>query len=132
MPAFGTSSAQRLKGCHPNLQRLFNEVVKHVDCSILCGERDEAEQTELFRTGRSKVEFPHSKHNASPSMAVDAAPYPINWNDKDRFYYFAGVVKGIASQMGIEIRWGGDWDSDNIFNDQTFFDLPHFEIVEQG
>ena len=56
------------------------------------------------------------------------APYPIDWNDKERFYFFAGYVKGIASQMGIELRWGGDWDSDNQLHDQTFMDLPHFEL----
>ena len=32
--------------------------------------------------------------------------------------------------MNIKIRWGGDWDSDNIMKDQTFNDLPHFEIID--
>ncbi len=30
-----------------------------------------------------------------------------------RFYFFAGIVKGIAWELGIGVRWGGDWDSDN-------------------
>ncbi len=62
-------------------------------------------------------------------MAVDIAPYPIDWKDHKRFYYLAGIVKGVASQMGIKVRWGGDWDSDNDLNDQSFMDLGHFEIV---
>ena len=61
-------------------------------------------------------------------MALDVCPYPIDWNDKDRFYNFAGLVKGIAISMDIKIRWGGDWDGDNDLKDQTFFDLPHFEL----
>jgi peptidoglycan L-alanyl-D-glutamate endopeptidase CwlK len=36
---------------------------------------------------------------------------------------------GIAAKMGIKIRWGGDWDRDEELHDQTFFDLPHFELI---
>lgn len=71
-----------------------------------------------------------SKHLALPSRAVDVAPYPINWGDKKRFYHFAGYVQGLAAQLGISLRWGGDWDGDNDLNDQTFFDLVHFELKE--
>jgi peptidoglycan L-alanyl-D-glutamate endopeptidase CwlK len=44
--------------------------------------------------------------------------------------YFAGFVKGVASQMGIPIRWGGDWNSDNNLKDNKFDDLPHFELKD--
>jgi len=93
------------------------------------GFRGKEAQNEYFRTGRSKVEFPNGKHNRKPSEAIDASPYPIDWQDTKRFYYFAGIVKGVAAEMGIKIRWGGDWDSDNDFNDQTFMDLVHFELI---
>lgn len=115
--------------CHPELQKLFKEVIKGYDCTIIQGRRTKEEQDEYFRTGKSKVEWPNSKHNSSPSNAVDVAPYPIDWNDYYSFYHFGGYVKGVADQMGINIRWGGDWDSDNDLNDQTFQDLVHFEIV---
>ena len=52
------------------------------------------------------MQYPNSKHNKLPSKAVDVAPYPIDWNDPDRFYHFAGYVRGIAEGMGIKIRWG--------------------------
>lgn len=68
-------------------------------------------------------------HNKTPSLAVDVAPWPIDWNDKNRFYHFAGRVQGIAQMFNIKIRWGGDWDSDNDLKDQNFYDLPHFELV---
>ena len=128
MPKFGKTSTDRLATCHPKLQELFNEVIKNYDCSILQGERTKEEQDEYFRTGRSKVQYPNSKHNSSPSMAVDVAPYPIDWQNTNRFYHFAGYVEGVARSMGVELRWGGDWDSDKDFSDQTFNDLPHFEI----
>lgn len=62
-------------------------------------------------------------------MAVDAAPWPIDWNDTDRFLVFGGFVLGTAREQGLVIRWGGDWDSDWNLRDQTFIDLPHFELV---
>ncbi len=129
MPQFGAKSAERLATCHPDLQRLFNEVIKHVDCTVICGHRTEEEQEEAFRTGKSKVRWPNGKHNKKPSEAADVVPFPIDWNDKMRFYHFIGFVRGIAVQMGIKIRSGGDWDSDFDLKDQNFFDLPHFELI---
>ncbi len=35
-----------------------------------------------------------------------------------------------AHDLGIELRWGGDWDRDAEFDDQTFNDLPHFELYD--
>jgi peptidoglycan L-alanyl-D-glutamate endopeptidase CwlK len=129
MPSFGARSKQNLSSAHPDLQRLFNEVIKHIDCTVLEGHRDKEAQDKAFHEGKSQTKWPNSKHNSKPSMAVDVAPYPINWNDRERFYYFAGFVKATAVRMGINIRWGGDWDGDYDFRDQTFFDLPHFELV---
>lgn len=121
---------KNLSEAHPDLQRLFHEVIKHYDCTVIEGHRGEEEQNKAYHAGHSKLKFPQSKHNKMPSLAVDVCPYPIDWKDYKRFYYFGGLVKGIASQMGIKIRWGGDWDGDNQFTDQRFHDLPHFELVE--
>ena len=128
MPKFSTRSKAALDTAHPKLKELFNEVIKHWDCIVLEGHRGKAAQDKAFREGKSKTPWPTSKHNKSPSLAVDVAPYPIDWKNSERFYAFAGFVIGIAKMKGIEIRWGGDWDSDRDFKDQTFFDLPHFEL----
>lgn len=132
MKEFGKASKERLGTCHSDLQRLFAEVQKRYDCTIVCGYRGEEDQEEAYRTGKSKVRFPNSKHNQSPSLAVDVVPFPIDWKDRTRFYHFAGFVLGVAAGMGIKIRWGGDWDGDFVLNDQKFFDLPHFELVLEG
>ena len=129
MNEFSQQSLAKLKSCEPDLQELFHHVLQLHDCTITDGHRNEVEQNEYFRTGKSKVQYPDSKHNIFPSRAVDVAPYPIDWNDTKRFYYFAGLVKASASILGIEIRWGGDWDSDNDLNDQTFMDLVHYELL---
>jgi peptidoglycan LD-endopeptidase CwlK len=132
MPSFGKKSIERLKTCDPKLQELFNEVVKHYDCSVLEGHRTRERQTELFfaKPQRSKVQWPNSKHNTFPSKGIDISPYPIDWDNTKRFYHFAGYVQGIANQMGIKIRFGGDWDNDFDLDDQSFMDLVHFELVD--
>lgn len=129
MPSFGSTSKSRLDTTHPLLQELLLEVVKAFDCSILTGHRTEAVQNQVYADGKSTLQWPKSKHNGQPSLAVDVAPYPIDWQDRDRFHYFAGYVKGLAEGMGIQIRWGGDWDSDYQTKDNNFDDLPHFELL---
>lgn len=135
MPRFSIASQSILVTCHDNLQRIFNEVIKKRDCQVLYegGHRDKDIQDRLVREGKSKTPYPTSKHNAFPSNAVDVAPYHqsmphVDWNDKYAMYYFAGYVKRVADEMGIDIRYGGDWDSDYETDDQTFFDLVHFEL----
>ena len=135
MPKFGTRSKEELATCHPLLQELFNEVIKHINCSVLVGRRDEAEQNEAFANKRSKLKYPDSTHNEEPSRGVDVAPWykkapHIRWWDTKKFYYFGGIVLGVATEMGINIRWGGDWDQDHDLGDQDFNDLVHFEIKE--
>lgn len=128
---FGARSKKNLAQAHSDLQALFLEVIKHYDCAVISGFRGQEEQDSLFHAGQSKLKFPESKHNDLPSMAVDVIPWPVDWSDYKRFYHFVGFVKGVASQMGINIRCGADWDGDNDFKDQTFHDLPHFELVEE-
>ena len=128
MYKFGTRSMKNLSEAHPDLQKLFHEVIKVYDCTVIEGHRPKDEQDRAYHAGKSKLKFPKSKHNQTPSLAVDVCPYPIDWADSKRFYYFAGIVKGIASQLNIPVRLGADWDGDNSFKDQSFNDLPHFEL----
>ena len=128
MPRFGKTSKNRLATCEKELQNLFKEVVKHFDCSVLVGYRGRNEQDTAFESGHSKVKWPNGKHNKKPSVAVDVAPYPIDWDDRERFIYFGGFVKGCAFRMDIPLRWGGDWNSDTQLSDNKFDDLVHFEL----
>jgi hypothetical protein len=131
MPRFGKKSRERLKTCHPDLQEVFNEVIKHVDCSILCGHRGEEAQRAAVASGNSKADFPNGRHNKKPSMAVDVAPYPVEWDNLERFTLFAGFVLGIAKSMNISLIWGNDWDGDFDTKDTTFRDYPHFELKNE-
>tara|TARA_R100001594_G_scaffold14555_3_gene30994 strand:+ start:4441 stop:4836 length:396 start_codon:yes stop_codon:yes gene_type:complete len=126
---FGKKSREKLSTCHPDLQKVFNEVIKVVDCSILEGYRDERAQDRYFREGKTKVKYPMGRHNSNPSRAVDVTPYPVDWNDRERQTLFAGYVLGVAASMGIKLRWGGDWDMDFKVMDNRFDDFPHFELT---
>jgi len=128
MPYFGKKSKERLNTCDSNLQKVFNEVIKHVDCSVLEGHREKDRQNKLFKEGKTKVKYPDGRHNRQPSSAVDVTPYPVDWKDRERQTLFAGFVIGVASQMGINLRWGGDWDQDFQVVDNRFDDFPHFEL----
>ena len=128
MPRFGSRSKKRLGSCHPDLQKVFNEVIKKEDCSILCGHRGEKAQNEAYKKGHSKVKYPKGRHNAIPSNAVDVAPYPIDWDNLERFTLFAGYVLGIAESMEIDLIWGNDWNKDWNTEDTGFRDYPHFEL----
>jgi len=131
MPKFGKRSRTALSTCDESLQRLFNEVIKHIDCSVLEGHRDEDKQNEYHKEGKSKLKFPDGRHNASPSCAVDVTPYPVDWDDRERQTLFAGFVMGVARCMGIGVRWGGDWDGDFLVQDNKFDDFPHFELTKK-
>ena len=134
MPSFGKRSKALLDTCHPDLQRLMNKVVSKYDIAIICGYRCQEEQERAFREGRSKARFGESKHNCYPSKAVDVVPWPFSssdWQDSGYFAHMAGYIKAVADELGIRIRWGGDWDMDRRTNDESFRDLPHFELMDE-
>lgn len=127
MPKFSQSSINRLNTCHPDLQRLFLEVVKVRDCSIVEGYRTKEEQDKAFYAGRSQVKWPNGMHNKFPSQAVDVWPYPVprlenGLIDDNSFVWdqFANEVFEKAAELGIEVVWGGSWD--------TLVDKPHWEL----
>ena len=131
MPKFGKKSKMNLLTCDYRLQKVLNEVIKYVDCSVIEGHRSEERQNELYKDGKTKVRYPNGRHNADPSRAVDVVPYPVDWNDRERFHLFAGFVLGIARSMKIKLRWGGDWNMNFEVDDNKFDDFPHFELREK-
>lgn len=125
--SLGSASKAKLERAHPKLQRLFAEVDRLIskrrliDLTILCSHRGEAEQNQALRDGNSTKAWPDSKHNKLPSEAVDMAPYPIDWNDRERFALLAGYVLAVADSLDIEVDVGALW--------KKFPDLPHVELT---
>jgi len=132
MPSFGETSRHRLVGVHPSLTKILFEVVQMYDISIppSGGLRTEAQQAELFASGKSKtINSKHLIQSDGYGHAVDVVPYPVDWDDSKRFFFMAGAIMMSAKRNNIKIRWGHDWDMDMDFEDQSFNDSVHFEIV---
>ncbi len=147
MYSFSKVSRAKLDTCHPDLVLICEEVIKVYDFSVLEGIRTTEMQQEYFRNGRSELDgvkkkSKHQDDGSGKSRAVDIMPVKAGENafsgkekDNRRFYYLAGLMKMTAIRLKAEgkithdLRWGGDWDSDDIYSDQNFDDLPHFELV---
>ena len=121
MPKFSEKSLAILNTAHPDLIRLFMEVIKEYDCSIICGYRGKAEQEKAFNEGNSKAHYGASPHNFIPSLAVDAVPWPSLWADTKKLKELGGIVQIKAIDLGIEIMWGGNF--------KNFVDMPHWELL---
>lgn len=137
MNRFAKISEMRILTCHRDLITLFKHIILDYDCSVVWGHRGEKEQNKAFASGNSQLEWPNSKHNTLPSLAIDVAPYEkteIDWG-KLQSAHFAGYVKGVADQlyrigsMTHRIRTGIDFDQDNDIDDTKFWDACHFELI---
>ena len=102
-----------------DLQHVAAEAIKHFDFAVICGHRGREEQEEAFRRGLSRLRWPKSRHNSNPSTAMDCVPYPLDWEDEERFKEMAEEIKGAADRLGIALDWGFDlWG----------WDMPHFQL----
>jgi len=134
MANFGPDSKAKLETLHPDLQTVLGAAIEGFDFKIICGFRGQAEQDAAFLNGKSTKRWPDSNHNIRPSLGVDVAPWysgepHIRWNRTGRFIYLAGWIVKTGDELGIEVRWGGDWDMDTELADQQFNDLGHFEVI---
>ena len=142
MPAFSETSEARLKTCHPKIIQIMRFAIEVIDFKILCGYRGEEEQNAAYPK-YSLVKYPLSKHNhmedGKPcSLAIDIIPYDnilhtiVGWDDAESFALLAGHVKMAAYAFDIKLRWGHDWNNNNILSDEKgkFVDRPHFELME--
>lgn len=124
MYKFSKKSIERLFQCDPRLQNLMGQaiVTAPFDFAIICGYRNEKDQNAAFKKGKTALVYPNSKHNKMPSLAIDIAPYPINWQDLTRFKILACHIKIVAYKLDIPIQWGGDW--------KLIKDYPHYELIK--
>lgn len=133
MPKFSKASLKKLNNVHPRLRYLLHNAIKIYDFTILCGYRNKIDQNRAYNDKKSRVKWPNSKHNKKPyALAVDISPWPIDWKNYKAYYFLGGIIKALAKIMEIPIRWGGDWQGDNNFKNDTFLDLGHFELIEGG
>lgn len=139
MPEPSASDRQKLNKCHPDIRLVGLVVARHWPCVVASTYRGKEEQNQLYRDGKSKLKYPESMHNKTDdegnpqSRAMDIYPVVpgegVPWGNEKYFYFFGGYVLATAAQMGIDLRWGGNWSENYNLDDQSFNDLGHFELA---
>ena len=114
----GTRSLQNLSGVHPDMVAVVKKAIEitEVDFTVIEGIRNISRQRELLKAGKSTTL--NSRHITG--HAVDMVPWPVDWEDLERFEAMSEAMKTAAEELEIPIVWGGDWKS--------FYDAPHFEL----
>jgi len=137
---FSNKSKEKLNECHPDLRVILTEAIKHYDLTVLEALRTKETQEEYVRTGRSKtMKSKHLPQADGYSYAVDIALWPIDWDNRERFVFLQGFLRGLAVQLlsqgkiSHDIRLGIDWSNSKkgplMKDKKLFFDGPHIELV---
>lgn len=138
----GTNSLARLEGVHPDLARVVRRAIalSSVDFAVTEGVRTPQRQRELYAQGRTKpgakvtwtLTSNHFKAPDGYGHAVDLVPWPIDWEGPSKFPKFDAIARAMfaaASELGVAIRWGADWDRDGTPRERGESDSPHFELA---
>lgn len=117
---FSARSLAAMTDVHPDLVKVAHRALEltTVDFLVTEGRRSVARQKELVAQGASRTM--QSRHLTG--HAIDVAAYQsgkVNWN-LEAMREIAKAFKAAAAELGIPIKWGGDW--------KTFKDTPHFEL----
>lgn len=118
MYKLGTRSLERLEGVHTDLVAVVKLAIQktEIDFTVLEGLRTKERQIQLVASGASRTM--NSRHLTG--HAVDLAPLPIDWSNREAFRVVANAMKAAGKELGVKIEWGGDF--------RTFSDMPHFQI----
>ena len=114
----GKRSLENLSGVSGDMVAVVSKAIEitGVDFTVIEGLRTLERQKKLLADGNSTTL--NSRHITG--HAVDMVPYPVDWEDLERFELMAKAMKQAAADLDIPIIWGGDWKS--------FYDAPHFEL----
>lgn len=123
MYKFSKRSKKNLAGLHPDLVKLMQYSIRHsaIDFAIIEGVRPITRQARLVASKASTTM--NSRHLTG--HAVDVACFfdgKISWHF-GHYNHLAQMIKKFASDLGIAIQWGGDW--------QNIKDGVHYQLAWQ-
>lgn len=123
MTSWSKRSLGNLEGVHPDLVKVCNLALtiagsRGLDFALTDGCRTLAEQVRFVAEGKSKTM--HSRHLNGHAVDFVALVNRRASYDESAMGAIAECFKAAATQLGIEIGWGGDWHS--------FQDTPHIEL----
>jgi peptidoglycan L-alanyl-D-glutamate endopeptidase CwlK len=135
---FGKRSSEKLSQTKIPLQEIAKHALKLglMDFAITEGLRTKEVQDKYYKSGKSKVKWPNSKHNVKYegdlSSAFDVVPYvdgKVSWNAL-HCCILAGIIFASAKTLGYKIRWGGCWSGNfKYVGKQKLNDYVHFELI---
>ncbi len=135
-----TNDEAQLATVHPDLVRVMRTAVGRLpfDCFVIYGHRTVAEQQALFALGRTRPGrrvttldgvMRKSRHNYTPSLAVDVGPASLiktgRWVESAEalreFEQLGAMAEAVAKELGVQdFEWGGRWT--------RLRDRPHFQL----
>ena len=129
----GKTSLARLQGVDETLVKVVKRAIEisEVDFTVLEGVRTLERQRELYAQGRTapgKIVTWTMKSKHIEGKAVDLVPYPLDWNDIEKFNKIKDAMFQAARELDVNLRWGADWDGDGNYREKGEYDSPHFEI----
>ena len=129
----GKTSLARLKGVDEQLVNIVKRAIEisEVDFTVLEGVRTLERQRELYAQGRTapgKIVTWTMKSRHIEGKAVDLVPYPLDWNDLEKFNKIKDAMFQAAKEQDVNLRWGADWDGDGKYREKGEYDSPHFEL----
>ena len=120
---FGPASTAKGLKLHRDLWIVCQDVLAHLDISILCSTRDEATQTKEYLEGDSLARFSESPHNYAPSFAADVGIWDSELQGVREDPHSCKLVRDCfethAIARGIDLEFGYDW---------SFKDAQHIEL----
>lgn len=122
----GKRSLDRLLGVNPDLVRVVKraiELTEH-DFSVIEGVRTVETQRAYVAKGVSKTM--NSRHITGHAVDLYPVGRPTPW---DKCPVVATAMLAAAKELGVAIRWGGDWNMNGRSDDEKFYDGPHFELL---
>jgi len=149
---FSARSLKNLEGVKPQLVDVVKLALtrSEVDFMVVEGVRTRERMMELYGKGRTAAQLAvhgipasyarpglrkvtwlrnpfSSKHGTGD--AVDLLPAPYDWKEGPQWKQVYDAMMSAAEELGVKIRWGRDWDMDEIFEEKGETDGPHFELV---
>lgn len=122
--ALSRRSRKSMKGIHHHLVAVIERAIEitPVDFVVIEGLRTPERQAKLVEAGASQTH--RSRHLTGHAFDVAAwVDGQVRW-DWPLYEQIADAVKDAASELGVPIEWGGDWES---LKDGPHFQLPWFE-----
>lgn len=116
-----------MQGVHPDLIKVADTALSYgiLDITVLPdgGVRTLDKEKQMVAKGASQtLDSKHLIQADGFGHAIDIAPFPIDWKDTEGFYMQAALMFRAAMELGIQIEWGGTW--------QTLKDYSHFQLTK--